>query len=1557
MADDDSGGSHLVLRAEAYGPESEGASAADLNQNIGSQNNPLSKGDIAVSPGLSTQYPYGTYWDAIDPATGQVLRSNLKVADSSWISEGQPTTNTVELYNDQDLGHVVLRPSSGHEQNKPTEDLHGAADAERWAALSESPEPKETAPPPADTETPIDKAKKNLAAQYPDTDFSKWKPADYLPAIQKAFPDVPADKLAVFAAQPGGAELIKKWEVRDLNPLERFRKLFPQDATGDDDKDIEYLHKRLEPNTPIDQFREKIKPPPLIVTVLKNIGQGLMQGTVEQVNSMQAGLPPGLEQAKPMKLSAGGQGLMAGMQDSYAWIDQLPKSVVDQIQALYGVTGTKKFMDNVSGWLSKNVPAYGGANDYFKKYLGHVQARSDEFSKQAQAAKSQIGSDLMSQVAGTVGEVAGGMPVAAVTFGGGLMGLYLEGTSAYGAAVEHQQKNALLQGISAMGFLKLMQYTLNTGKGRAVSGIATAILNASQGEMQKFLSGQPCDIFKEGKAFLTGLAIGVLGGGKAPEVKFAPESVPVQESPSPTVTPKVGTPFVNEWSFNNHPPEVREELQKAHEAHEAGDNDVAAQHLDKAYVFMPDSAKRAHAADVINKIDELAGEKPSVPRGSLYDYKLYSGAPPPRRRSYEERMAARRGEPEKLPYAIQKLAEINPGAAQNWKAMPPEDQQRYINSLEHDPAYVEPGKTPETREQLQARLQNPDTFNDYYFAGIPSPVKAIRDWFDEKIEDIRRIPSYIRPDRGEAREVAAQIIRQTNVKSQAARTVVPAEISRKHGAVEMFRKIERLMNGDRSEVQQRYINTRSSAQQLQDLIDYQNHTPIKDKLTNYIFQNIHRPLMESIIDHEHRYGIDTPEMRDYIMHNWVKVDEWPKLQAALKQRTVNPSFTKSQQMEIEIGTALGMKLKSTNITEIDRLRMMLSEFATRQIAILRQLEDHGYAWESSRKDVPQQYRDPKLAIDTADKKSYFIQPDLIDLWNNAFDKNSVYDVGNPLFRAYFKTAGFLKGAVAWKVSFSGFHPLHITEITGADIANNALWRMRHGEVNWRNARDAVVGAFGSYPGGIYLSARHAARYRSPVSFLQGHTPFKNLTQDEQRAVIDFQDMGLDVAVNQERALQFMNFFQKSLPQWEKADKTGMVRMAARALDLGANWFNRWWFHDVTPNLKFASAMMRRDTLAFTRPELFKARNRPELLREYGKIHRDIEGRYGEMNYENLFQPRWLKQLGTTHLLSYGWQLGLLRVMGDGVIDTTTNLAHWKGLVAEAKARGATGVADKVFNERLSYLAIYGVKMLVTGTAISVLVGGKRPDQLTLWDGVYPYVGKDPTGRDKRINMQYFFKEIPSYSHYAQMSNDDLSGGLSPVAISPGAVSHMMGGKTSPMMSAAIQAFYNKDYMDHSIGTMPDRIKYLLAQGMEPITFENMAVAGASPTDWIMTSLGFAPSGRWTMRTDMENKVMAQYAQYMGAKAGPIMEARDEYRQAFIMKDSGAIEAARQKLLDLHATEIQIRNIEKSANVSAAMKKFNQLPHNEQLQDLREMTPEERAQWLPHASPAVRVQVQ
>src|SRR5271166_1693304 len=421
----------------------------------------------------------------VNPADGKTYRYADVIPDWSPAKPGY-----VDVY---DPGHppdsssAKLARAPGH--------------APDTSALQESPEPPAETPEP-DTETPVDKAKR----AFPE--MGKWKIQDVQEKFQQWFPDVPKDRLAIYMQQPGGSQLIQQYQERNKTPLERFRDLYPQRATGDTEKDIQTMHDWLEPDTPIDQFRIRANPPGPVMSALGHALDSLLesfsqvdrqfrsgvsafaQSTVKGDVAGAAGslLPGDLPPVTPQ-----GKGFVAGKQQAYGDIQQFPKRGVEGIKFLMRRAGIRGWQKDATAWMENNVPAYGGSADFFRHFIKHLAERGAQSEQQAGQIAATIPKDPSSQLLGGMGQIAGLAPSIALSYWMGVgpeataFGMLYEGTSAWGDAVEHHQKNALMQGVTAGGFRLFAGYLFNTNAGRIVTGLAMGAANAGQEEFDKWL--------------------------------------------------------------------------------------------------------------------------------------------------------------------------------------------------------------------------------------------------------------------------------------------------------------------------------------------------------------------------------------------------------------------------------------------------------------------------------------------------------------------------------------------------------------------------------------------------------------------------------------------------------------------------------------------------------------------------------------------------------------------------------------------------------------------------------------------------------------------------------------------------------------------------------------------------------------------------------------------------------------------------------------------------------------------------------------------------------------
>jgi len=98
------------VRAMAYGP-SQGEYWHDV---MFGPFGALQPGDVAISPNLQKKYPLGSYITVSAEGRDPFF---ARVADHSYYTPGNPTKDTIELWNGQDLGHVNIRGAPAYAGN------------------------------------------------------------------------------------------------------------------------------------------------------------------------------------------------------------------------------------------------------------------------------------------------------------------------------------------------------------------------------------------------------------------------------------------------------------------------------------------------------------------------------------------------------------------------------------------------------------------------------------------------------------------------------------------------------------------------------------------------------------------------------------------------------------------------------------------------------------------------------------------------------------------------------------------------------------------------------------------------------------------------------------------------------------------------------------------------------------------------------------------------------------------------------------------------------------------------------------------------------------------------------------------------------------------------------------------------------------------------------------------------------------------------------------------------------------------------------------------------
>ena len=168
-----------------------------------------------------------------------------------------------------------------------------------------------------------------------------------------------------------------------------------------------------------------------------------------------------------------------------------------------------------------------------------------------------------------------------------------------------------------------------------------------------------------------------------------------------------------------------------------------------------------------------------------------------------------------------------------------------------------------------------------------------------------------------------------------------------------------------------------------------------------------------------------------------------------------------------------------------------------------------------------------------------------------------------------------------------------------------------------------------------------------------------------------------------------------------------------------------------------------------RPELLDAKNERILDWELLQLNKTIDARFGEINWDNVFWDKAIKQTMIATMLSAGWHLGKFRMISGAVHDLTDNLAHMDQLRKTFREEGTRGVAKRFLTNRIVFAAQYMFATGLKNAVITFLLGGaSAAASLALRDLIYPRIGKDANGRDKRLNMPFWTKDY--YNIYSDL---------------------------------------------------------------------------------------------------------------------------------------------------------------------------------------------------------------
>lgn len=318
---------------------------------------------------------------------------------------------------------------------------------------------------------------------------------------------------------------------------------------------------------------------------------------------------------------------------------------------------------------------------------------------------------------------------------------------------------------------------------------------------------------------------------------------------------------------------------------------------------------------------------------------------------------------------------------------------------------------------------------------------------------------------------------------------------------------------------------------------------------------------------------------------------------------------------------------------------------------------------------------------------------------------------------------------------------------------------------------------------------------------------------------------------------------------------------------------------------------------------------------------NVDDRFGQMTYDNLFWHKTFKDLTQIGTRSVGWNLGTLRAGYGAAKDAVT-------------APGRIMRGEQGFTQRMGYAAALPMGVALMGAVYQYAHTGQGPQELK--DYFYPRTGKTlPDGTPERIVMPTYMKDVASYSHHAVQTVTN---------------------KLNPLWSTLAEMIQNKDFYGTQIRNPEDPVvkqmeqegKFLAKTALPFSVTSQSHRQDQGPEAKAESFMGLQPPPAQDIRSKAAQQIADWHA--LHAQGGQTQEEFDktQARHAITtaVRAHGDISTAVHDGRSQGLTEPQIQTALKSAQQSPIAGGFKGLPIEEMQRILPMATPAERAVWAP-----------
>jgi hypothetical protein len=223
----------------------------------------------------------------------------------------------------------------------------------------------------------------------------------------------------------------------------------------------------------------------------------------------------------------------------------------------------------------------------------------------------------------------------------------------------------------------------------------------------------------------------------------------------------------------------------------------------------------------------------------------------------------------------------------------------------------------------------------------------------------------------------------------------------------------------------------------------------------------------------------------------------------------------------------------------------------------------------------------------------------------------------------------------------------------------------------------------------------------------------------------------------------------------------------------------------------------------------------ELRRVAQKAWDSVDNRMGQLVYDNLFWNKVAKDLAMGSVRSLGWNLGTIREMGGGIVDT-------------AKVPYNALKGNRVFTHRMAYTMALPILAGIIGGIYQYLRTGEPPSELK--DYYFPKTGGlDKNGDSARVSFPTYMKDVYHW-------------GTSPF--------RTVSNKLQPLVNMVWQMLQNKDFYGTEI-RHPDDL--LVQQALQELKF---------------VAAQFEPFGIRNLNRDTRTGIQAKVEPFIGITPAP-----------------------------------------------------------------------------------------